>query len=78
MVSHNLPLRFYLPPISLRQHLAGGAMIEWRKIEAALVEIAKSWSITCDECEQTGDKLILTRDDVNATELAKELAERLK
>lgn len=52
--------------------------MDWRKIEQALVEIAQSEGYDCDEETRSGDKYINPNSSINATELAKELAERLK
>lgn len=81
MATHSLPKRFYLPPLSRGQPLAdrvGVMSVEWRQVEQALIEIATNQGIRCDENTKSGDKWICTCDDINATELAKELAERLK
>ena len=52
----------------------------WRKIEAALIEIAYSYGYSLDEDRDSGDKtaeLDIDGDTINLTDLARELEDRL-
>ena len=86
MVSMSLPKRFYLPRTSRSLPLANGVgvMATWREIEAALTDFAKSEGLAYDEQPHNGDHVVWASHAdgslqcVSLTELAKELAERLR
>lgn len=65
--------------------LGAGVGMDWRTIEAALVEIAKTYKLHIDNPTISGDSIMWlpdqemndSFDSFNLTEIAKELAERL-
>lgn len=55
-------------------------MPAWRKIEAALVEVARHYGFELDQGIDTGDKLVTDlgeANEINLTDFAKELEKRL-
>lgn len=53
----------------------------WRKIETALIEVAREYGFELDENVNTGDKIItnltVQTNEINLTDFAKQLEERL-
>lgn len=57
-----------------------GKPLDWRKIEADIIEIAKLFGFSILEDSKSGDRYIdieTIKQDINLTEVAKELAKRL-
>ena len=61
------------------------AQLDWRRIEAALVRVVRAYGYTVDENHDSGDKIAVgvlmvddTVDDLNLTELAKDIAMELQ
>lgn len=51
---------------------------DWRKIEAALIVVAREWGYELKEDTESGDKVTdPAAETINLTELAKELENRL-
>lgn len=54
-----------------------GKIPEWRRIERELEDIARRNGFDLDE-SSSGDKLVIVEGNISITEMAKDLAERLK
>jgi hypothetical protein len=53
--------------------------IDWRRLEVAIVKIARDYHMHLDEQSGTGDKIIrLPRETLNLTIFAKDLEKELK